>query len=132
VPRRASLAGPDASLDFRDEFGQGGCAAVADAVGARLREELAAGAEYGDAAIARALARLMPHLLAAERQRVADAQARGYAEADPTFDIEGVDAAHKLTILAALASFWKGCNGRIMSVCMITLINICSEVQTHW
>jgi homoserine dehydrogenase len=32
-----------------------------------------------------------------------DAQQRGYAEADPTFDIEGVDAAHKLTILAALA-----------------------------
>ena len=32
-----------------------------------------------------------------------DAQRRGYAEADPTFDIEGVDAAHKLTILAALA-----------------------------
>ncbi len=32
-----------------------------------------------------------------------DAQKRGYAEANPTFDIEGVDAAHKLTILAALA-----------------------------
>ena len=32
-----------------------------------------------------------------------DAQARGYAEVDPTFDIEGVDAAHKLTILSALA-----------------------------
>ena len=32
-----------------------------------------------------------------------DAQKKGYAEADPTFDIEGVDAAHKLTILAALA-----------------------------
>jgi homoserine dehydrogenase len=32
-----------------------------------------------------------------------DAQKRGYAEADPTFDIEGIDAAHKLTILAALA-----------------------------
>lgn len=32
-----------------------------------------------------------------------EAQARGYAEADPTFDIEGVDAAHKLTILSALA-----------------------------
>jgi homoserine dehydrogenase len=31
------------------------------------------------------------------------AQARGYAEADPTFDIEGIDAAHKLTILSALA-----------------------------
>jgi homoserine dehydrogenase len=34
---------------------------------------------------------------------LADAQARGYAEADPTFDIEGIDAAHKLTILSALA-----------------------------
>jgi len=32
-----------------------------------------------------------------------DAQTRGYAEADPTFDIEGVDAAHKLTILSAIA-----------------------------
>src|SRR5437868_5203138 len=32
-----------------------------------------------------------------------DAQKHGYAEADPTFDIEGVDAAHKLTILSALA-----------------------------
>ncbi len=32
-----------------------------------------------------------------------DAQKRGYAEADPTFDIEGIDASHKLTILAALA-----------------------------
>ena len=32
-----------------------------------------------------------------------EAQARGYAEADPTFDIEGVDAAHKLTILSAIA-----------------------------
>ena len=31
------------------------------------------------------------------------AQARGYAEADPTFDIEGIDAAHKLTILSAIA-----------------------------
>ena len=32
-----------------------------------------------------------------------DAQQRGYAEADPTFDIEGIDASHKLTILSALA-----------------------------
>ncbi|EPY28562.1 homoserine dehydrogenase [Strigomonas culicis] len=31
------------------------------------------------------------------------AQELGYAEADPTFDIEGVDAAHKLTLLASLA-----------------------------
>ena len=34
---------------------------------------------------------------------LAEAQKRGYAEADPTFDIEGVDAAHKLTIMAAIA-----------------------------
>jgi len=34
---------------------------------------------------------------------LAQAQRMGYAEADPTFDIEGVDAAHKLTILSALA-----------------------------
>lgn len=32
-----------------------------------------------------------------------EAQALGYAEADPTFDIEGIDAAHKLTILASVA-----------------------------
>ncbi len=31
------------------------------------------------------------------------AQALGYAEADPTFDIEGVDAAHKLTLMSAIA-----------------------------
>jgi homoserine dehydrogenase len=34
---------------------------------------------------------------------LAEAQARGYAEADPTFDVEGIDAAHKLSILAAIA-----------------------------
>ncbi|MCW8914751.1 MAG: homoserine dehydrogenase [Magnetovibrio sp.] len=32
-----------------------------------------------------------------------DAQELGYAEADPTFDIEGIDAAHKLAILASVA-----------------------------
>jgi homoserine dehydrogenase len=34
---------------------------------------------------------------------LAEAQAKGYAEADPAFDIEGIDAAHKLSILAAIA-----------------------------
>jgi homoserine dehydrogenase len=34
---------------------------------------------------------------------LAEAQRLGYAEADPTFDIEGIDAAHKLTLLASLA-----------------------------
>jgi len=34
---------------------------------------------------------------------LAEAQALGYAESDPTFDIEGIDAAHKLTIMASIA-----------------------------
>ncbi len=32
-----------------------------------------------------------------------DAQAQGYAEADPTFDVEGIDTAHKLNVLLSLA-----------------------------
>ena len=34
---------------------------------------------------------------------LADAQSRGYAEADPSFDVEGIDSAHKLTIMSAIA-----------------------------
>ncbi len=34
---------------------------------------------------------------------LAEAQALGYAEADPTFDVEGIDAGHKLTILSSIA-----------------------------
>jgi homoserine dehydrogenase len=36
-------------------------------------------------------------------EALGEAQKRGYAEADPTFDIEGIDAAHKLTIMSAIA-----------------------------
>lgn len=36
-------------------------------------------------------------------EALADAQRLGFAEADPTFDVEGVDAAHKLAILASIA-----------------------------
>lgn len=36
-------------------------------------------------------------------EALADAQQRGYAEADPTFDVDGTDAAHKLAILAQIA-----------------------------
>ena len=36
-------------------------------------------------------------------EALAEAQAEGYAEADPTLDVEGYDTAHKITILAALA-----------------------------
>jgi homoserine dehydrogenase len=36
-------------------------------------------------------------------EALAEAQALGYAEADPTFDVDGIDAAHKLTILGSIA-----------------------------
>jgi homoserine dehydrogenase len=36
-----------------------------------------------------------------------EAQRLGYAEADPTFDIEGVDAAHKATLMSAVLPSWK-------------------------
>lgn len=36
-------------------------------------------------------------------QVLEEAQSLGYAEADPTFDVEGIDAAHKLTILSSIA-----------------------------
>lgn len=52
---------------------------------------------------------------------LAEAQALGYAEADPAFDVEGIDAAHKLTILASIAfgislQFDKVCVEGIASV----------------
>ena len=34
---------------------------------------------------------------------LADAQKLGYAEAEPSFDVDGIDAAHKLTLLGAIA-----------------------------
>lgn len=37
------------------------------------------------------------------KEALKEAQALGYAEADPTFDVEGVDAAHKLAILASVS-----------------------------
>ncbi len=37
------------------------------------------------------------------REALASAQENGYAEADPTLDVEGIDAAHKLTLLSSLA-----------------------------
>jgi homoserine dehydrogenase len=48
------------------------------------------------------LSKMSDEGLAFERA-LAEAQAAGYAEADPTFDVEGIDAAHKLCILTRLA-----------------------------
>lgn len=42
-------------------------------------------------------------------EALAEAQAGGYAEADPSLDVDGIDSAHKATILASLAhGFWTG------------------------
>jgi len=42
-------------------------------------------------------------------EALAEAKANGYAEADPSLDIDGIDSAHKATILASLAhGFWTG------------------------
>ena len=42
-------------------------------------------------------------------EALAEAQSHGYAEADPSLDVDGIDSAHKATILASLAhGFWTG------------------------
>ena len=54
-----------------------------------------------------------------------DAKSKGYAEADPTFDIEGIDAAHKISILSALAF------GKIPVFKNIKSIQGISQVSIH-
>jgi len=71
-----------------------------------LREGLAGNAIHWIAGIINGTSNYILTAMADGRdfaEALADAQALGYAEADPTFDVEGIDAAHKLTILAALA-----------------------------
>jgi homoserine dehydrogenase len=72
-----------------------------------LREGLAANRVDWLAGIINGTANFILSEMAAHRRPfaevLAEAQALGYAEADPTFDIEGIDAAHKLVILAAIA-----------------------------
>jgi homoserine dehydrogenase len=72
-----------------------------------LREGLAANRVTRVAGILNGTCNYILTVMREERREfadvLADAQALGYAEADPSFDIDGVDAAHKLAILAALA-----------------------------
>ncbi|MES0874224.1 homoserine dehydrogenase [Sinimarinibacterium thermocellulolyticum] len=72
-----------------------------------IREGLAGNVIDGVAGIINGTCNYILTQMAAKGQSfgdaLADAQRLGYAEADPTFDVEGVDAAHKLAILAALA-----------------------------
>jgi len=59
---------------------------------------------------------------------LAEAQARGFAEADPAFDIEGVDAAHKLAILAAIG-FGTRIDFAGVRVCGITQVRAADIAQ---
>jgi homoserine dehydrogenase len=72
-----------------------------------LREGLAANRISGIAGIFNGTCNYILSRMQAERLDfatvLADAQAQGYAEADPSFDIDGIDTAHKLAILAAIA-----------------------------
>ncbi|MHB1302820.1 MAG: homoserine dehydrogenase, partial [Acidiphilium sp.] len=72
-----------------------------------LREGLAANRVESVAGILNGTCNYILSRMRAERLEFADvlaeAQALGYAEADPSFDIDGVDTAHKLAILAAIA-----------------------------
>jgi len=72
-----------------------------------LREGLAANRILRVAGILNGTCNYILTVMREEKRDFADvlaaAQALGYAEADPAFDIDGIDAAHKLAILAALA-----------------------------
>ncbi|MCX4025522.1 homoserine dehydrogenase [Endozoicomonas sp. SM1973] len=72
-----------------------------------IREGLAANRINTIAGIINGTGNFILTAMAKEKREFADvlaeAQALGYAEADPTFDVEGIDAAHKLTILASIA-----------------------------
>ncbi|MEC8153399.1 MAG: homoserine dehydrogenase, partial [Pseudomonadota bacterium] len=72
-----------------------------------LREGLAANRVKSVAGILNGTCNFILTKMRAERRAfddvLAEAQALGYAEADPSFDIDGVDAAHKLAILSAVA-----------------------------
>jgi homoserine dehydrogenase len=84
-------------------------AAVAGGIPAikAIREGLAANRLHRVAGILNGTCNYILTTMRAERREfgevLAEAQKLGYAEADPSFDIDGVDAAHKLAILAALA-----------------------------
>ena len=72
-----------------------------------LREALAANKINWLVGIINGTGNFIMTKMANEQQSFADvlaeAQALGYAEADPTFDVEGIDAAHKLALLASIA-----------------------------
>lgn len=93
----------EAGVDFAYEASVGGCMPVIKA----LRESLAANRINGITGILNGtcnyiLSRITNEGLSFE-EALKQAQEAGFAEADPSFDIEGKDTAHKLAILASIA-----------------------------
>ena len=63
---------------------------------------------------------------------LAEAQRRGYAEADPSFEVDGTDAAHKLTILASIASASRCSSTRCTSRASTTSPAKMSPLPRSW
>ncbi|MCJ8502372.1 homoserine dehydrogenase [Desulfatitalea alkaliphila] len=96
-------AAADAGVDLAYEASVGGCMPIVKS----LREALVANEIHGMVGILNGTCNYILSQITATgmpfEQALAGAQANGYAEADPTLDVEGIDTAHKLAILSALA-----------------------------
>ena len=96
-------AAAEKSVDLGFEAAVGGCMPIIKA----MRESLVANRIQSMIGILNGTCNYILTKITEERSAFGDAlteaQARGYAEADPTLDVEGIDTAHKIAILTALA-----------------------------
>ena len=64
---------------------------------------------------------------------LAEAQQLGYAEADPGLDVDGIDSAHKATILASLAhGFWTGYESQIRNEWLTDIVLTDGWIRAYW
>jgi homoserine dehydrogenase len=96
-------ASAEKGVDLAFEAAVGGCMPIIKA----MRESLVANRIQSMIGILNGTCNYILTKITEERSAfgdaLAEAQARGYAEADPTLDVEGIDTAHKIAILTALA-----------------------------
>jgi homoserine dehydrogenase len=96
-------AAAEKGVDLAFEAAVGGCMPIIKA----MRESLVANRIESMIGILNGTCNYILTKITEERSAFGDAlteaQTRGYAEADPTLDVEGIDTAHKITILTALA-----------------------------
>jgi homoserine dehydrogenase len=96
-------AAAEKGVDLAFEAAVGGCMPIIKA----MRESLVANRIQSMIGILNGTCNYILTKITEERSAFGDAltesQARGYAEADPTLDVEGIDTAHKIAILTALA-----------------------------